>query len=65
MGDFVVDGDSPEAEITLMNARCIALLAGDVGRWSLAGDQLYVDLDLSEGNLPAGSRCASARSCSR
>lgn len=49
-------GDSPEAEITLMNARCIALLAGDVGRWSLAGDQLYVDLDLSEENLPAGSR---------
>jgi hypothetical protein len=49
-------GDSREAEVTLMNARCVALLAGDIDRWSLAGDQLYVDLDLSERNLPAGSR---------
>jgi hypothetical protein len=40
---------SPDAEVTLMNARCVALLAGDVGRWPLAGDQLYVDLDLSGG----------------
>ena len=47
---------SPEAEVTLMNARCIALLAGSRDRWPLAGDQLYVDLDLSELNLPAGSR---------
>ena len=45
---------STEAEVTLMNARCIALLAGTVDRWPLAGDQLYVDLDLSERNLPAG-----------
>ena len=47
---------SPEAEVTLMNARCIALLAGTTDRWPLAGDQLYVDLDLSEHNLAAGSR---------
>ena len=47
---------SPEAEVTLMNARCIALLAGEVDRWPLAGDQLYVDLDLSVEHLPAGSR---------
>lgn len=39
-----------------MNARCIAVLAGDVERWPLAGDQLYVDLDLSVANLPAGSQ---------
>jgi MOSC domain-containing protein YiiM len=59
-----LDGDSwrsrphpsSEAEITLMNARCVALLAGDVDRWPLAGDQLYVDLDLSVTNLPAGSQ---------
>jgi MOSC domain-containing protein YiiM len=59
-----LDGDSwgsrphpsSEAEITLMNARCVALLAGDVDRWPLAGDQLYVDLDLGVENLPAGSR---------
>jgi len=47
---------SPEAEVTLMNARCVALLAGDVDRWPLAGDQLYVDLDLGVENLPPGSR---------
>lgn len=46
----------PKAEVTLMNARCVALLAGDVSRWPLAGDQLYVDLNLSEANLPAGRR---------
>jgi MOSC domain-containing protein YiiM len=49
---------SSDAEITLMNARCVALLAGDVDRWPLAGDQLYVDLDLSAGNLPPGTRLA-------
>lgn len=47
---------SSDAEITFMNARCVALLAGDVDRWPLAGDQLYVDMDLSMVNLPAGSR---------
>jgi MOSC domain-containing protein YiiM len=47
---------SSDAEITLMNARCVALLAGDVDRWPLAGDQLYVDMDISLENLPAGSR---------
>jgi MOSC domain-containing protein YiiM len=44
------------AQITLMNMRAIALLAQDEARWSLAGDQLYVDFDLSEANLPAGTR---------
>ena len=47
---------NPDAEVTLVNARCIALLAGDADRWPLAGDQLYVDMDLSEANLPPGSR---------
>jgi len=45
-----------DAQITLMNSRVIALVAQSEDRWSLAGDQLYVDLDLSEENLPAGSR---------
>lgn len=47
-----------EAQITLMNARIIALVAQNQERWSLAGDQLYVDLDLSDNNLSAGSRLA-------
>ena len=44
------------AQITVMNARCIALLAQSEERWALAGDQLYVDFDLSEENIPPGTR---------
>jgi MOSC domain-containing protein YiiM len=47
-----------EQQITLMNSRVIALVAQDRARWSLAGDQLYVDLDLGAENLPAGTRLA-------
>jgi hypothetical protein len=51
------DGSAnPDAQLTLMNARVAALVAGERDRWSLAGDQLYVDLDLSGGNLPPGTR---------
>jgi hypothetical protein len=53
------DGAShPGTQLTLMNARVIALLARETDRWPLAGDQLYVDLDLSRDNLPAGTRLA-------
>lgn len=52
-------GPNPLAQVTLMNARAADLVAGgDRTRWALAGDQLYVDLDLSEASLPAGSRLA-------
>jgi hypothetical protein len=44
------------AQITVMNVRCIALLAQQEERWALAGDQLYVDFDLSEENIPPGTR---------
>jgi hypothetical protein len=47
-----------EAQLTLMNARVIALIAQDKAHWPLAGDQLFVDLDLSEENLPPGSQLA-------
>src|SRR5262245_35008613 len=46
----------PAVQITLMNARCIQLLTGDRQLWPLAGDNLFVDLDLSKENLPAGTR---------
>jgi MOSC domain-containing protein YiiM len=39
-----------------MSARVAAAIAGERERWPLAGDQLYVDLDLSCANLPPGSR---------
>jgi MOSC domain-containing protein YiiM len=45
-------------QLNIMNARVIALMAGDKTRWPLAGDQLYIDMDLSAGNLPAGTRLA-------
>ncbi len=41
-----------------MNARVIKLLAQDKSRWALAGDQLFVDFDLSEANIPPGTRLA-------
>jgi MOSC domain-containing protein YiiM len=51
------DGSAnPVAQVTLMNARAAAAVAGDRDQWALAGDQIYVDLDLSLLNLPAGSR---------
>ena len=46
----------PEMQINIMNARVTALVARDKERWPLAGDQLYLDMDLSKDNLPAGSR---------
>ena len=49
---------NPDAQLTLMNARAAALVAGSRERWPIAGDQLYVDLDLSIDNLPAGTRLA-------
>jgi MOSC domain-containing protein YiiM len=39
-----------------MNSRAAQLVAGSRERWELAGDQLFVDLDLSEANLRAGDR---------
>jgi hypothetical protein len=48
----------PEMQLNLMNARAIDLIAGDKSRWRLAGDQLFVDLDLSGVNLPPGTRLA-------
>ena len=48
----------PEMQLNLMNSRVVALLAQDRDRWHLAGDQLYVDLDLGEGNMPAGTQLA-------
>lgn len=46
------------AQITVMNSRLIELVAQETERWSLAGDQLYIDLDLGVDNLPAGTRLA-------
>lgn len=47
-----------DAQLTLMNSRAIAQLAPDKAGWAPAGDQFFVDLDLSQENLPAGTRLA-------
>ncbi|HXC76872.1 MAG TPA: hypothetical protein VNU19_07465 [Candidatus Acidoferrum sp.] len=52
-----IDGSAdPDAQLTLMNARVAAAVGGGRERWPLAGDQLFVDLDISIANLPPGSR---------
>ena len=53
------DGSAhPDMQLNIMNARAVALVAQERARWPLAGDQLYVDMDLSDENLPAGTRLA-------
>ncbi len=48
----------PEMQVTLMNSRAADLMAGGRERWHIAGDQLFVDLDLGRENLPPGTRLA-------
>jgi len=48
----------PDMQLNVMNARVIALVAGEKERWSLAGDQLFIDMDVSQENLPPGTRLA-------
>lgn len=51
------DGSAdPEMQLNIMNARVIALVAQDPDRWALAGDQLYIDMDLGPDNLPPGTK---------
>jgi MOSC domain-containing protein YiiM len=59
-GDMWLRKGTPhlDAQVMLINTRAIDLLARTPDRWALAGDQLYVDLDLSEDNLQAGQRLA-------
>jgi hypothetical protein len=46
------------AQLTVISTRVLAVIEPDQARWPMAGDQLYVDFDLSEANLPAKSRLA-------
>jgi MOSC domain-containing protein YiiM len=53
------DGSAdPQRQVTVMNARVAQLVAGGADRMALAGDQLYVDFDISVHNLPAGTLLA-------
>ena len=48
----------PATQLTITNSRVAALVARDKSRWQLAGDQLFIDLDLSCENLPPGTKLA-------
>lgn len=51
------DGSAhPDMQLNIMNSRAISLIAASKSQWALAGDQFYVDLDLSKENLPPGTR---------
>jgi hypothetical protein len=51
------DGSAhPDMQLNIMNFRVIDLVAQDRRRWPLAGDQLYLDMDLSTDNLPVRTR---------
>ncbi len=54
----IAEGRHVDTMITVMSARMIGLLGDTADVRALAGDQLFVDLDLSHDNLPAGSRVA-------
>jgi hypothetical protein len=50
------DGSAhPDMQLNLMNHRLVEFLAQEPEREQLAGDQMFVDLDLSHDNLPAWS----------
>jgi hypothetical protein len=46
----------PDTQVTIMGSRAAALVARDKSRWPLAGDQLFLDMNLAIENLPAGTR---------
>jgi hypothetical protein len=51
-------GPHPNMQLNIMSSRAVALVAQVKDRWALAGDQLYVDLDVSEVNLPPWTKLA-------
>jgi len=56
---LTADGSAhPEMQLNIMNSRVVALVAQQPERWPLAGDQLFVDLDLSDENLQPGAKLA-------
>jgi len=50
-----------DTQLNVMNSRAVALVAQHKDRWQLAGDQLFIDMDLSAENLPPGTQLQLAR----
>lgn len=51
-------GPDPLKQLNVMSSRVITQIAGERANWAGAGDQLFIDLDLSHENLPAGTQLA-------
>ena len=47
---------NPNAQICMMMASCIQAIAGDKANWPPAGDNLFIDMDLTPSNMPPGTR---------
>lgn len=56
--DLDYTAPDPRRMLTIMNSRAAALIGGPIERWPLFGDQLYIDLDIGDEHLPAGTRLA-------
>ena len=54
----VAEGRHLQAQINVMSARMVTFLAPTIDEQALAGDQLFLDLDISVANLPTGTRLA-------
>jgi MOSC domain-containing protein YiiM len=54
-------GPDPRCQVSVMNDRFLRQVAGDDSEMCLAGDNLIVDFDLSEANLPTGCQIAIGR----
>ena len=54
--DWLKRDGNYETQLTIMNSRIVDLIAQDKERWKLAGDQLFIDLNLSDENLPHGTK---------
>lgn len=48
----------PDAQICMMMSGCIRAIAGDRGNWAPAGDNFFIDMDLTPANMPPGTRFA-------
>src|SRR5207245_2449334 len=47
-----------DTQVAIRNVRTLRALAPDRARWASAGDQLFVDFDLSAEHVPPGTRLA-------
>ncbi len=48
--------EMPDIQVAIINSRLLDLVSGDRRRWSLAGDNIVADLDLSQRNLVPGQK---------